>query len=125
MSITGFSLVDSANQQEIRPLENGDVIQVSPNDAFAIECLASPALDENENFDIGSAFMSDNHGTGHDVENYPPYVLADRGNGDYNPSPLYDFPGEWIVVCQLFCGENLTGAATASFTVRFFVEQVP
>ena len=110
----------------MRPLENGDVVQVSASDAFAIECLGSPAsLDENEFFNIGSAFMSDNYGTGDAIENYPPYVLADRGNGDYNPSPLYDFPGEWVVICQLFCGENLTGEATASSSVRFFVERVP
>ena len=54
-------------------------------------------------------------------EGTPPYTLADDNNGDYNPT---DFTlGEpWEIVCQAFCGPNLTGDASVPVTRRFRVE---
>lgn len=102
----------------------GEVLRVSAEDRFAIECITQPDPFTDTPFWIGSTWLTDNHEESGNSENNPPFVLADDSNGDYNPSPLYDYPGEWRVTCQAYCESRQRGDSSPEFVLTFEVERV-
>jgi len=121
--VTGFQLVnaDTDNRDEAVPLLDGDVVVVTSTDNFAIECLTDPDPFRLNPWPVGSTFLTDNVEQPGNSENNPPFVLADDNNFDYNGSPLFENPGEWIVSCQAFCGPNQSGDPSNLLTISFTV----
>lgn len=120
---TQFLLVNAATDTRIREIVEGETIQVSPTDSFAIECITDPDPFVPSRWRVGSTVLSDNHEEERNSENSPPWVLADDNNGDYFESPLFEYPGEWIVTCQAFCGSSQTGDSSEVLVRTFNVER--
>lgn len=76
--VTGFTLVDTTTRETIRFIDEGETLQVSTNDAFAIECITSPEPFETDPFEIGSAFLRDNHEVFNNRQNRAPFILAGK-----------------------------------------------
>jgi hypothetical protein len=76
-------------------------------------------------FQIGSTILTDNFGIDRNVENNPPFALADDNLGDNNASPFFENPGVWEVTCQAFCGQDGSGESSPLESIRFTIESVP
>ena len=59
-----------------------------------------------------------NGGRDYNVENTPPYTLADDSDGDYNPTD-FTLGEECSITCQAFCWPILDGEASEPVTRTF------
>ncbi|WP_276499515.1 InlB B-repeat-containing protein [Pontibacter litorisediminis] len=117
--VTGFVLVNSANEQDIQPIENGAVIQLSslPSSKLNIRANTSP-------YSVGSVMLELSGAQSKSyTDNAAPYALhGDDGNGNYyygnwNPPAT----GTYTLKATPYSGSKGTGTAGVPLTVSFTI----
>ena len=115
----------------LRAVEDGDELSMTSIRAefgqdtnFTIICHTNPSSFAALPFIVGSTGMRDNFVSNfeseqragvndpsqegyYNVENNPPWTLADDDRGIYNPTDFDNNLGEWTVSCRAFCETNL------------------
>jgi hypothetical protein len=132
-----FIVVDASIDGEAAQLfsiGDGDTLDLSDVQAehgaqeLTIICITDPEPFAATPFIIGSAGLRDNFNTNNDndefqIENNPPFTLADDNSSDYNVTPFSDFVGEeFTVTCQAFCERNLQGLSSESVSISFTIQ---
>ena len=112
-SIGGFVLVDAAADVDIRPLLNGDILDLSTlppelSIRAAISLLPGSVV---FGFDGDPAFRT---------ENANPYALGGDIGGDYAPVALA--PGDYTIAATPFAAADGGGAAGAARSIGFTVQ---
>jgi hypothetical protein len=125
INVIDFVLVDAASNMRVRSLVPGETIPISETEQYTIACITDPGPFMTVPFQIGSTILTDNFGIDRNVENNPPFALADDNLGDYNASPFFENPGNWEVTCQAFCGQDGSGESSPLESIRFTIESVP
>lgn len=96
---------------------------------FAVLCIAATS---SPSYEVGSVGLRDNNFDTHvdtpsydltrdfNVQNEPPYALADfdASNGGLRPTN-FSVGFEWSITCQAFCEVDLLGDSSALFTRNF------
>lgn len=111
-SVTGFTLVNTSTNADVRPLRDGDVINLNQLPAFTVRADTAPEQ-------VGSVIFALN---GQEVqrENVPPYALAgDTPPGNYFPYPFQ--PGVYTLTATPWSQFNQQGFAGEALTVTFEV----
>lgn len=115
-SVTGFNLINAVSNQPIKPLVNGDVLNLAtlPTRKLNIQALTNPAKVGSVLFNLSgqeSKVRSDDSGPG--------YSLQGDKNGDYfNWTPK---PGTYTLRAQSYSGSNGTGTPGGQKTITFTV----
>ena len=110
--------------EAIRPLINGDVVEVTPDDFFTVECVEDPPWVSGsfQGNQVGSILAFDNRERPDgNIENFPPFVLS-GAETPTEASDFYNLPGEWVVTCIPYCarggrGDPASPPRTVTFTV--------
>ncbi|MGD1891951.1 MAG: S8 family serine peptidase [Cyclobacteriaceae bacterium] len=111
--IAQLLLIDAEADQPIRPLENGDEINLRTTPQLTIE-----AIPEFENFDGSVQFIL--NGEPVQTENFTPYALeGDNPRGNYNVYPFE--PGNYTLTVVPFSENRRGGESGDSLTVSFTV----
>jgi len=109
--ITGFTLVNSTTDQDIGPLNEGDIINLRNFPPFTIraEACGNPA---SVRFDMNGAFVRN--------ENVAPYSFTgDSPTGDYRPWAAT--PGAYQLEASAYTGANASGSLLGAGLVNFTV----
>lgn len=109
--ITGFTLVNSTTDQDIGPLNEGDIINLRNFPPFTIraEVCGTPG---SVQFDVNSAFVRN--------ENIAPHSLTgDNPSGDYRTWNVT--PGAYQLEASAYTGTNASGSLLGSGLVNFTV----
>ena len=97
---------------------------------LALLCVTNPPPFSTVPFTVGSVGLRDNVYRTHantqvydpvadyNVENSPPFALADHNAGDYNPTD-FTLGLDWSITCQAFCGSDLQGGESPPVTRNF------
>ena len=83
ISIVELMLVNAESDQDIMPLNNGDVIYINqlPTDKLSIRAITNPPT-------VGSVRFEWDGNYNQRIENIAPYAINGDYNGDYTPFPL-------------------------------------
>lgn len=114
-----FTLVNAANNTDIRPLCDGDIIDLS--------CLPTDSL--NIRFDTyfantHSVYFNFSKSQFNRFENQPPYALFTDINGDYNAWCCPD-PGAYTLSGTPYTGNNGAGTQGPTYTIAFYIIDGP
>lgn len=112
--VTGFMLVDAANDVDLEPLLHGDTLDLStlPPSLSVRAVIGSTPGSVVFDFDGADAFQT---------ENIAPYALNGDANGDY--LPITFAAGEHSLRATPFTASNGNGAAGGSWQIMFNVIQ--
>ncbi|WP_114778196.1 InlB B-repeat-containing protein [Botryobacter ruber] len=119
--VTGFILIDSHTEQEVKPISNGDVISLAslPSSKVNIRAVTSPASVGSVIFEL-SGTQSKTY-----TDRAAPYALhGDNGDGNYyygnwNPPAT----GSYTLKATPYSGSDGTGTPGTPLTISFtFVE---
>ena len=114
ISVLSFTLIDAVTGEELGPVNNGDLIDLSklPTDKINIRANTNPP-------EVGSVQFSLNRNVNFQIENSSPYAMAGDIGTDYNAwTPL---PGSHQLVAKPFTSRNGTGAQGKALLITFFV----
>jgi hypothetical protein len=113
--LSGLVLVKGGTTQSIRPLTNGDVIDLSatPN----INILAAPLA----GVAVGSVRFGLNSTPTYRMESTAPFVIAGDVNGVYNNWQIA--PGVYKIVATPYTGTNGGGTAGTPVTITVTIKQ--
>jgi uncharacterized delta-60 repeat protein len=114
-SVSGFTLVNAANEQDIQLLKDGDVLNLSilPKATLNIRANTTPAR-------VGSVFFElSGEQSRKWTENGPPYALFGDIGGNYFSSPLPE--GDYTLTATPYTQAKRRGEKGTSLTIRFTV----
>ena len=113
--IVSFTLINADTNEEIGPLNEGDVIELSDYAANSFNIVANIGT-----LEVGSVVFDYNGQEGFRTENFAPYALAgDNGSGNFNSLQLA--LGENSVTATPFTGAVAGGDSGIALTVNFEV----
>jgi CSLREA domain-containing protein len=113
--VTGFMLVDAANDVDLKPLLHGDTLDLSTlPPSLSVRAVIALLIPGSVVFDFDGAIAFQ-------TENLPPYALNGDTNGDYQPITFA--AGEHSLRATPFTASNGNGAAGGSWHITFNVIQ--
>ncbi|MDP5170897.1 MAG: T9SS type A sorting domain-containing protein, partial [Bacteroidia bacterium] len=112
--ITEFILVNANSNQDIGPIEDGDVIDLSVvgTNQLSIRAMTNPSP-------VGSVLFGLNGTANFQTENNMPYALNGDNNGNYNPVTFH--PGSYTVTATPFSQRSRKGDQGQAKTIQFTV----
>jgi hypothetical protein len=113
-SVVRFILVNAVTNQDIRTLNNGDVLDLSSLNITKLNIRA-----ETTPMKVGSVMFALNDKAKYRVENFTPYALAGDTNGDYYIWTPTD--GEYTLKATPYTAKNASGNFGASLEITFTV----
>ncbi|OLY91576.1 delta-60 repeat domain-containing protein/Por secretion system C-terminal sorting domain-containing protein [Cnuella takakiae] len=102
LSLSGFTLVHSGADYDLRQLKNGDVINLATTPDFTIRIDSGKGL-------TGSVVIGLNNNTRYRTENKPPYALSTNTASNYYR--WYVLPGTYTINATPFSDRNGRGTA--------------
>jgi hypothetical protein len=110
--VTSFTLVNATTDQDIGPLNNGDVINLAFTGPISVRAnVCSEANIESVKFQL--------NGNDYKKENIPFYTIAGDNNGNYNPWNIQ--PGVYTITAIPYSGDNATGTVGTSLSVTITI----